>query len=175
MLYQAVRYEPGWNGRDKDFRQRRPKPGGGWLYNLDGVRRVLYRLPELLDADRNLPVFVVAGEKDADTLFALNLVATTNVCGERAEWLDGYSAALAGRNVVVIEDRDSAGRRHAHEVCGSLMCRARSVRRLALPGAKDATAFVIALRRNGVDTPAELREILLDNVNEAARWEPAAA
>jgi len=44
LLYQAVRYEP------KDFRQRRPDGKGGWIWNLEGVRRVLYRLEELLRA-----------------------------------------------------------------------------------------------------------------------------
>ena len=40
LLYQVVRYEP------KDFRQRRPDGQGGWIWNLQGVRRVLYRLQE---------------------------------------------------------------------------------------------------------------------------------
>src|SRR5262245_37723375 len=35
LLYQAVRYWP------KDFRQRRPDGKGGWIWNLQGVRRVL--------------------------------------------------------------------------------------------------------------------------------------
>ncbi len=39
LLYQAVRYEP------KDFRQRRPDGKGGWIWTLDDVRIVPYRLP----------------------------------------------------------------------------------------------------------------------------------
>jgi hypothetical protein len=42
LLYQVVRYEP------KDFRQRRPDGKGGWISNLDGIQRVLYRLPEVI-------------------------------------------------------------------------------------------------------------------------------
>jgi putative DNA primase/helicase len=42
LLYQVVRFEP------KDFRQRRPDGDGDWIWNLNGTRRVLYRLPELL-------------------------------------------------------------------------------------------------------------------------------
>jgi putative DNA primase/helicase len=42
LLYQKVRYEP------KAFRQRRPDGNGGWTWKLDGVRRVLYRLSEVL-------------------------------------------------------------------------------------------------------------------------------
>src|SRR5260370_39288576 len=44
LLFPVVRYEP------KKFRQRQPDGNGSWLWNLDGVRRALYRLPELLAA-----------------------------------------------------------------------------------------------------------------------------
>jgi putative DNA primase/helicase len=40
--FEVVRFKP------KDFRQRQPDGKGGWFWNLDGVPRVLYRLPELL-------------------------------------------------------------------------------------------------------------------------------
>ena len=36
VLFQAVRYLP------KDFKQRRPKPGGGWDWSVKGVRVVPY-------------------------------------------------------------------------------------------------------------------------------------
>lgn len=42
LLFQVVRFEP------KDFRQRRPYGKGGWHWNLNGIWRVLYRLPEVL-------------------------------------------------------------------------------------------------------------------------------
>jgi putative DNA primase/helicase len=57
LLYEAVRFEP------KSFAMRRPDGRGGWLWNMSGVRRVLYRLPELRGQDA---VFVTEGEKDAD-------------------------------------------------------------------------------------------------------------
>jgi len=41
LLYQVVRFAP------KDFRQRCPDGAGGWLWKLNGVRRVLYHLPEV--------------------------------------------------------------------------------------------------------------------------------
>ena len=44
VLFEVVRYDP------KEFRQRRPDGNGGWFWRLDGTRRVLYRLPELLAA-----------------------------------------------------------------------------------------------------------------------------
>lgn len=169
VLYETVRLEPGRGGRDKDFFQRRPAGRGKWENALGDVRRVLYRLPELLSAKTGESVFVVSGEKDADTLRALGFVATTNVCGERSEWLDSYSETLAGRHVVVVRDADATGARHANEVCGSLMGYAASVRRVTLP-MKDATAFVNALRVNGITTRAELRHVVWESIEEHHRW-----
>ncbi len=40
LLFQVVRYEP------KDFKQRRSDGKGGWIWDLKGVRLVLYHLPE---------------------------------------------------------------------------------------------------------------------------------
>lgn len=170
LLYETVRLEPGWNGRDKDFRQRRPKPGGGWEWKLGDVRRVLYRLPELIAAEPTATVFVVAGEKDCESLARLGLTATTNVCGERSPWLDEYSEYLAGRYVVVIPDADSAGGRHADEVVGSLVRHgAGSVRVAPLP-AKDVTAFLTELRVSGVNTPEELVGELWAAVSNEPAW-----
>jgi hypothetical protein len=65
VLYEVLRYEP------KDFRQRRPDGKGGHIWNMTGVRRVLFALSTLrvrIGGDRlhNLPdaVFVSEGEKD---------------------------------------------------------------------------------------------------------------
>ena len=72
-LFQKLRYVP------KRFVQRRPE-GNGFVYDLDGVRRVPYLLPELLagvSAGRH--IFVVEGEKAADCLvrFGLCLLYTS--------------------------------------------------------------------------------------------------
>ena len=74
LLSQVVRYEP------KAFRQRRPKPDGGWEWSVKGVRVVPYRLPELL-AKPTSPVIVVEGERDADNLAHIALLATCNAGG----------------------------------------------------------------------------------------------
>jgi len=103
LLYQVVRREP------KDFRQRQPDGKGGWIWNMEGVRKVLYGLSELRRRITNpeyrrqhgLPddVFVVEGEKDADRLHARGLTATTNV-GGAGKWRDEYARQLveAGRS-----------------------------------------------------------------------------
>ena len=83
FLFQVVRYDP------KDFKQRHIGGKGGWIWNLNGVRRVLYRLPELMAADPAKPVFIVEGEKDANRLIQQGLIATTNPMGA-GKWLPEY-------------------------------------------------------------------------------------
>ncbi len=126
LLYQVVRFHP------KDFRQRWPDGHGGWVWNLRGVERVLYRLPELLAADPSEPVFLVEGEKDADALAALGLIATTNP-GGAGKWKDSYNAALKGRRIVIPPDNDDTGREHVEKTAASVHGMAKSVRILTLP------------------------------------------
>ncbi len=107
LLYEAVRLDP------KDFRQRQ-WTGTDWQWNLNGCRRVLYRLPFLL-VEPEAIVWLCEGEKDADRLAAEGLCATTNVCGADA-WRDEYGEALQGRRVVVVPDNDAAGEKRAKAV-----------------------------------------------------------
>lgn len=117
LLYEVVRFEP------KDFRQRRPDGRGGWIWKLDDTRRVPYRLPELLAADPTITVFVVEGEKDCEALVAAGHVATCGPqgAGKWSKVVDVARGALAGRDVVVVADRDDAGRAHARTVAASLL------------------------------------------------------
>ena len=73
LLFEVVRFAP------KDFRQRRPDGSGGRTWNVQGVRRVLYRLPEVVKAER---VFIVEGEKDSDLLHEWGMCGTTNPGGQ---------------------------------------------------------------------------------------------
>lgn len=141
LLYQAVRREPGDNGKRKDFRQRRPDPDArdGWSWKLGDVRLVLYRLPELLAADPAAPVFIPEGERHVDRLRDLGLVATCNPMGA-GKWKAGdprhagFAEALRGRHVVLLPDNDSPGKQHATHVAIALGGVAASVRVLELPG-----------------------------------------
>src|SRR3989442_781567 len=133
LISQVLRFEP------KSFRQRRPDGNGGWTWNLDGTRRVLYRLPEVLAAKS---VLIVEGEKDCETASKLGLAATTNAGGAEAKWRDEYSEALHGKRVAIIADADEPGRKHAQQVAASLAGKVASLKMLELPGAKDLTESV---------------------------------
>jgi hypothetical protein len=133
LLYQKVRYEP------KDFSQRRPDGSGGWVGDLKGIRRVLYRLPEVIASE---DVLIVEGEKDADTAKEkLGLCGTTGG-GAAEKWPDEYTATLAGKNCVVIPDADVPGRSKATKIAQALSGKAASLKLLELPGAKDLTEWV---------------------------------
>ena len=64
----AVRFQVVRLADPKDFRQRRPDGKGGWHWNIGGVRRILYGLPELIASDPAEPVLIAEGERDADRL-----------------------------------------------------------------------------------------------------------
>src|SRR6266851_9737504 len=101
LLYQNVRYHP------KAFKVRRPGLGG-WIWNLDGVRRVPYRLPELLASEW---CFVVEGERDVKTAEKMKLTATCNPFGA-GKWVAEYSEHFRGKHVFIIPDNDDPGERH---------------------------------------------------------------
>jgi putative DNA primase/helicase len=126
LLFQTLRYDP------KEFRQRRPDGRGGWVYNLSHVRRVLYRLPQLLAANPDDLVFVVEGEKDADNLARWGLTATTSPMGAD-HWRDEYAVFLRARHVVILPDNDDPGRKYARTVARSIAPLAASVKILELP------------------------------------------
>lgn len=125
-LFQVVRFDP------KGFAQRRPDGKGDWVWNLNGVRRVLYQLLELLAADPTKCVFVVEGEKDADRLASLGLIATTNPCGA-GKWHLVDDAPLHGRRIAILPDNDDAGRKHAEDVASRLHGKAVDLRDVELP------------------------------------------
>jgi hypothetical protein len=123
LLFQVVRYEP------KDFRQRRPDGYGGWLWNMAGVRRVLFKLRDVRAADF---VLIVEGEEDVLAASRLGLppgwAATTNP-GGALKWRDEYSTLLKDKIVIIWPDADEAGTRHLHHVAASVLpvCRSLSV------------------------------------------------
>lgn len=132
LLFQVVRFVP------KDFRQRRPDGVGGWVWKMTGVERVLYHLPEVLKAaSEGRTVYITEGEKSADALRGLGLVATCS-SGGAGKWRPTYNPSLAGASVVILPDNDEPGQEHAQAVLKSLSgllgSGRTSVRILDLPG-----------------------------------------
>ena len=143
LLYQAVRYEP------KDFRQRRPDGGNGWVWSIKGVQRVLYRLPEVLAAvAEGRTVYICEGEKDVEAARSLGLVATCNAMGADNgtgnKWLPEFGEVFRGACVVVIPDQDEPGERHAEWVIYTLKGVAKTVKVSCPASGKDLADWIEA-------------------------------
>ncbi|MGZ0168181.1 MAG: DUF3987 domain-containing protein, partial [Planctomycetales bacterium] len=74
--------------------------------------RPVYRLPSVVDAER---VFVVEGEKCADALVSLDVVATTSSGGSNAAGRTDWSP-LSGKEVCILPDNDGPGHDYAEQV-----------------------------------------------------------
>jgi 5S rRNA maturation endonuclease (ribonuclease M5) len=143
LLFEVLRY------KGKKFVQRRPDPDkrDHFIWNVTGVRKVLYGLPEI---EKATVVIILEGEKDCNNLRLLNLcddnmsqVAVTTCSGGASRWQPSYSRSLKGKKVVIFPDSDFAGRRHAMGVQAALKGYASEVRMVEFPdGFKDMTEYL---------------------------------
>lgn len=146
LLYQICRFEP------KSFRPRRPnRTSDGWTWGYGDVRRVLYRLPEVLEAR---VVFVPEGEKDVESLRTHGFIATTNAGGANG-WLEEFNVFFAGREVIILPDNDAPGWNRALEIARGVLPFASRVVLLKLAGAKDVSDW-FALGRSELELLNEL-------------------
>jgi AAA domain len=126
VLYEVVRYIGDESGK-KTFRQRHDE-NGKWVWNLSGVRRVLYRLPEIIAGIASgATVYMVEGEKDVGAVERAGGLATTPPGGAE-KWRDDYAHYLRGaQRVVIVADKDAVGRSHAELIAASLRGKVDSV------------------------------------------------
>lgn len=136
LLFQAIRRE--FSNGAKTFSQRRPDGNGGWIYDLTGTRRVLYKLPQVLAAST---VYMVEGEGCADALNAA--LEAEGLLGEHfatsaplgaGNYSPECSPVLTGKRVVFLPDNDGPGTRHVAKACPSIAEHAASLQVLELPG-----------------------------------------
>lgn len=133
-VFQVVRYQP------KTFRQRRVL-NGKTTWDMNGVERVLYHLPEI---QKSQTVWIVEGEKDADNLRKVGFVATCN-CGGAGKWLDSYSECLIGKDVIICGDNDEPGKKHVELVFDSIGGKVKSAKLIKLPPPyKDVSDLIIS-------------------------------
>lgn len=160
LLFQVCRTE------NKHFFQRRPNGQGGWVNGLHGVKPVLYRLPEVVQAvEQGETIFIPEGEKDCDNLVALGLTATCNPMGA-GKWRNHYSGWFKGAEVVILPDNDGPGKKHAQQVAKSLHGKVTSVKILELPNLQDKGDVTDWLSGGGT------REELLRLAQDTPKWEP---
>jgi putative DNA primase/helicase len=168
-LFESVRFEwplqPGELKPKKKHGQRR-MVNNEWVWNLDGVPKPLYRLPDVIEAvAMGRTVCVVEGEKAADAMVEAGFCATTNPLGA-GKWTEEHTATLKGATVAVFPDNDDPGEQHGQQVVKALFgvgCAVKLVRLKGLPPKGDVVDWFDA----GGDM-ADLAEI----IERTAPWGP---
>lgn len=154
---------------DKQFPQWHPDTTSrsGRRWNLNGVRRVLYRLPEVRKcAEAHGHLIVVEGEKDVDRLVKLGFTATCNPGGAK-KWRAEFCDQVAGvGEIAILPDNDEDGREHAAKVARSVAGVVPKVKVIELPDLPEKGDLSDWLAAG--HTVEELVALL----NEAPEWEP---
>lgn len=118
----------------KSFRIWRPGTSRRKEWGIGDARRVLYRLPKIIEAiSEGRPILLVEGEKDVHSAERAGAVATCNFDGaaradQRPKWRPEYGDSLRGAHVVIVADNDEAGHAHARAARADLTGKAASVR-----------------------------------------------
>jgi hypothetical protein len=113
--------------------------------------RTLYLAPQIRELDPRAFVWLVEGEKCADSLAAVGQLATTTP-GGAAQWAGAAERAaelLRRRNVVILPDNDEPGRRYAAAARKTLERVCASLRVLELPGLGEGEDVADWLQRGG--------------------------
>lgn len=167
---------------NKQFWFERPDGHGGWVANMKGVKRLVYRLDDLheqsADASTSFRVWSVEGEKDSDRLWSQGLPATTNdggasQDGRAPKWKHAHTQQLRDigvTEVCCLRDYDDAGRAHRQAVADSCHAAGLVVRMVELPG-NHPTGFDVSDWLDAGHTADEL--IALADATEVYEPHPA--
>ena len=156
----VIRTEP------KDFRPMTPD---GKL-SLEGVERVPYRLPELLQGiEDSKPILLLEGEKDADRVAEMGFVATTFV-GGTGKWRDEYLEYFRGADIVLVPDNDHPGIKGMQDIAEHLHGTTKSMKVLELPGLGERTDKHGKDFSDWADIDGNTSDVLTDHIKEAEVW-----
>lgn len=140
LLFQVCR------APDKQFPQRVPDASrkSGWRWSLGDTRRVIYRLPKVIEsvADGET-IYIAEGEKDVHALEAAGVVATCNP-GGAGKWRPEFAEFLRDARVRIIADKDKPGQAHARQVASTLRDVALTVEIAEAAEGKDAADHLAA-------------------------------
>lgn len=166
-----IKYQEADGGKTFRWIHDDPTTQSGFKLNHEGCEHRLYVAG---DPDA-VEVFVVEGEKDADTLHAITgktVVSAENGAqkeGDGTKWLPVYTEQLAGKTVVILHDNDAVGRDFARIEADAIKTKARSVRMIDIatawkecPEKGDVSDMVAALGKQ--DTLNRLQTLLQNAV-----------
>ena len=119
--------------KGKDYRLYKIE-NGAVQHTLGNARIVPYNLPAVQDAiERGRAIYIVEGEKCAESVRALGLVSATSHRGASG-WPKEINEFFVDANVIVLPDNDKAGQGYAKSVVENLFGVAKSLRVVELPG-----------------------------------------
>lgn len=166
-----IKYQEADGGKTFRWIHDDPTTPSGFKLSHEGCEHRLYVAG---DPDA-VEVFVVEGEKDADTLHAITgktVVSAENGAqkeGDGTKWLPVYTEQLAGKTVVILHDNDAVGRDFARIEADAIKTKARSVRMIDIatawkecPEKGDVSDMVAALGKQ--DTLNRLQTLLQNAV-----------
>jgi hypothetical protein len=131
-LFVKQRYKT-YDAKGKTYKTLRVMPDGSRVGKLGDCRIVPYRLPEVLQAVADgRVIYICEGEKAADALCSLGVVATTSHAGAGG-WNPVLNQYFTGANIVIVPDNDLAGWSYATKIVESLIGKTKSIRVLDLP------------------------------------------
>ena len=147
---------------------------GRWFLKGPAMPRPLYGSPDVANAGT---VYIAEGEKTADAVRSLGLVAVTSMNGalspHKTDW-----TPLAGKNVVILPDNDESGQKYAAAVTAILakLLPSPTVKIVELPGQTDGDDLVewIAAHGDAAEPDAVRQELeaLADAVDAIKRDRP---
>ena len=160
--FYVIRAEP------KDFR---PMTTDGRL-SLEGVGRVPYRLPELLQGIKDSkPILFLEGEKDADRVAEMGFVASTFV-GGTGKWRDEYLEYFRDADIVLVPDNDHPGIKGMQDIAEHLHGTTKSMKVLELPGLGERTDKHGKDFSDWADIDGNDQKKLNEFISDAPEWSP---
>jgi AAA domain len=160
-------------GEKKKFMAKH-KVNDNYVFNLEGITPILFKLPELRQAIKNgKTILLPEGEGKVERLRELGFEATTNPFGA-GKWKDIYTKEFTEADAVIIPDYDKPGLGFVEQKAMSLYGKAKRIRIIQLT---DIEFLQRIIGKEGVDVinwfdAGHTKEELQSLIDNAADWKP---
>jgi len=162
-LYIKERFEPGRDGRDKEFFFKHLK--NGKRVNGRGCEPALYNLPEVVGCRK---LIFVEGEGKVELLRTWGLSATTLDAGARSQWKDEYLKYIEDKEaIIILPDNDKSGRVYASAIANAIYSKVGVVKVIELPGLDEKGDII-----DWAKIPGNDKNKLVGIIKDAPAWTP---
>lgn len=108
------------------------REGDQWRRGRNGIDPGLYRNGDLSAAS---VIYIVEGEKDAETLAQHGFAAVSLPDGANSKWCAAYENELSGKDIIILPDNDKPGKQYADLCAAKLEGKATRIRLVDLSAA----------------------------------------